>query len=378
MGRPLGLGRESRVLNRRSLLAALALPAFGAGKASAAPPSLELELFAGTYQAEGGKGLVRLAFQPQTDWAQTIGYLPIDNASYGLASRRTGARYLVNESDQGAVGCYDRSWMLARSTSSGGASPCFLALDARERCLAVANYGSGSVALIRLDPADGRPMGSPQVVAHQGSGPVRERQAGPHAHWVGFSPDQAWLHAIDLGSDTIFAHPFDGDGGRLGEGQIAYAAPPGSGPRHMVRHPALPLAYLVSELANTLTVLTVRDGGRFDAAQTLTTLPPGFSGHSQAAHIAIDAAGRRLYLSNRGANTLAVFALDAAGRPSLLQQIACGGDWPRFFRLMEGERRLLVANERSGAVAIFHLLADGRLRDSDRRIIAPGVVFLMT
>jgi 6-phosphogluconolactonase len=146
----------------------------------------------------------------------------------------------------------------------------------------------------------------------------------------------------------------------------------------MVRHPTLPRAYLVSELANTLTVLTVRGGGLFEAAQILTTLPSGFSGHSQAAHIAIDAAGRRLYLSNRGANTLVVFALDAGGHPSLLQHIACGGNWPRFFLLLERERRLLVANERSGEVAIFQLLGDGRLRDSGGRIRAPGTVFLMT
>ncbi len=365
-----------RVLNRRTLLAALALPALGAGRALSAPPARTL--FAGTYTSEGGQGVVRLAFDPQADTASNLGVLPIENASYGVASKLTGRRYLVSEADQGVVGVYDPQWTLQRAVFSGGASPCFLALDRRERALVVANYGSGSVALIRLDPDDGRPLGPPQVVAHAGSGPVRDRQAGPHAHWVGFSPEQNWLHAVDLGADTIFAHRFDPERVSLGEGEVAYAAPAGSGPRHMVRHPTLPLAYLVSELANTLTVLAVRDGGRFEAAQILTTLPPGFSGHSQAAHIAIDAAGRRLYLSNRGADTLVVFALDGAGRPSLRQHIACGGNWPRFFLLLERERRLLVANERSGEVAIFQLLGDGRLRDSGGRIRTPGTVFLMT
>jgi len=363
------------VLDRRSLLAALALPAFRAPDLLGAPPAIEL--FAGTYRAEGGRGLARINFEPKTDAATISGYLPVEDASYGASSKSTGKRYFVGESDQGVVAAYDKALTPRGSVSTGGAGPCFLALDGRQGALAVANYGSGSVAVIRLDPVDGRPLGAAQVVAHVGSGPVRQRQAGPHAHWVGFSPDQRWLHAIDLGADAIFAHRFDAERVTIGEGEIAYAAPPGSGPRHLVRHPTLPLAYLVSELANTLTVLSARDDSRFEPAQILSTLPPGFAGRSQAAHIAIDPAGQRLYVSNRGANTLVVFALNAAGRPTVLQQVACGGNWPRFFLLLERERRLLVANERSGEVAIFHVLADGRLQDSGGRIAAPGVVFLM-
>ena len=361
------------MFDRRMVLAGLVSPVF-------APPATggpTVRLLAGTYEREGGHGLARIALDLAADRAVVTPGPAVSDASYGVFSPRFERRYLVQERHDGAMVGLSADGALQGPVATGGAAPCFMALDARQSCLAVAHYDSGSVGLIRLDPADGRPLGPAQVVVHHGSGPVRERQAGPHAHWVGFSPDQRWLHAVDLGADAIFAHPFDPQRGVIGEGQIAYAAPAGSGPRHLVRHPTQPRAYLVSELANSLTVLDVRADGRFAAVQRLSTLPAGFVAHNQAAHIAIDAGARRLYVSNRGANTLAVFALDARGTPSLLQQVPSGGDWPRFFLLLEPENRLLVANERSGELAIFHRAADGRLADSGQRIAAPGVVFLM-
>jgi 6-phosphogluconolactonase len=374
--RKIAVPERSKVFDRRMVLAGLAAPML-ASRAVAAAHAGPLQLLAGTYAREGGRGLARIAYDPVADTAEITGHVPVADASYGVWSPRFGRRYVVQEGREGAVAALGPDGPAGPPVPTGGAGPCFIALDARQSCLAVANYDSGSVSLIRLDPADGRPVGPAQVVAHHGSGPVRERQAGPHAHWVGFSPDGRWLHSVDLGADAIFAHLLDAQGPTIGEGQVAYAAPPGSGPRHLVRHPSLPRAYLVSELANSLTELAVRPDGRFEAVARLSTLPDGFAAHSQAAHIAIDATGARLYVSNRGANTLAVFALDGAGRPSLMQQVSSGGDWPRFFLLLERENRVLVANERSGEVAILHRAPDGRLADSGRRVAAPGVVFLM-
>jgi 6-phosphogluconolactonase len=374
-----GRGGEA-VIDRRTMLAGLAAAGLGAPLASAGAEAAVpgVALLAGTYDREGGQGLARIRFDPQTDSAEVLGHLPAPDCSYGIRSPRFGLRYLAQERREGAVLALGLPGEpVAPAVPVGGPAPCFLALDRSSGFLAAANYDSGSVSLLRLDPADGRPLGPAQVVAHHGSGPVESRQAGPHAHWVGFSPDNRWLHAVDLGADTVFAHPFDEARGMIGEGRVAYAAPAGSGPRHIVRHPALPLAYLVSELDNSLTVLAVRPEGRFEAVARRSTLPDGFAGHSQAAHIALGAGGRRLYVSNRGANTLAVFGLDGAGRPSLLQQAGCGGDWPRFFLPMEDLGRVLVANERSGEIAILHLAPDGRLQDSGRRIAAPGAVFLM-
>jgi 6-phosphogluconolactonase len=361
-------------VDRRTLIAAAAATAVSPTLAAAAPETLRL--FASGYAAEGGLGLTPIRFDPTTDrLTAEPPQAAIVNASFGAYSSRFGLHYMLDEQTAGRLAAYGAGWTKQGEVETGGADPCFVTLDARQSCLAVANYSSGSVAVVRLDPATGRPL-TAQVVLHQGHGPNASRQAGAHAHWVGFSPDQRWLHAVDLGADAIFAHPFDAEQGRIAPGFVAYAAPAGSGPRHLVRHPHAARAYLVSELANTVTVLEPSPDGRFRALGAVSTLPQGFAGHSQAAGIAIDAAGRRLYVSNRGHDSIAVFALDEAGAPNLIQHIASGGDWPRFFLLIDAQRRLITANERSGDLAVFRIATDGRLEDTAQRLKVPGVAFL--
>jgi 6-phosphogluconolactonase len=144
----------------------------------------------------------------------------------------------------------------------------------------------------------------------------------------------------------------------------------------MAWHPRLPVAYLFAELGNTVTVLRAGADGGFTAGATLSTLPAGFSGASYGAHIAVNRAGTRLYLSNRGHDSIAVFAIAHDGGLSLIQHVSCGGHWPRLFLLREDRGELLVANERSGNVAVLRILADGRLGEPVRGPAVAGVVFL--
>jgi 6-phosphogluconolactonase (cycloisomerase 2 family) len=143
----------------------------------------------------------------------------------------------------------------------------------------------------------------------------------------------------------------------------------------MVRHPTLPRAYLACELTPKLFVLDALEEGRFRTAGEHALVPEG-GPVSYGAHIAIDRAGRTLYVSNRGANTITVFALDARGEPRVVQHVPTGGNWPRFFLLREGRSEVLVANERSGTVNTFQIGRDGRLTAIGRRLTIPGVVFL--
>lgn len=358
------------MLTRRSALAGiaagLAAPAWGR-------VSFGTTLVAGTYTNEGGAGLYPLTLQTGAKpWTVGAANNRIANASFAVRSR-AGRWYAVDEAENW-LGVYAHDWLRITLAASGGAAPCHVALDPTERRLAVANYSSGTVALYRLD-ADGRPDGV-QMLLHHGHGPDTARQAGPHAHWVGFTGDGRWLHSVDLGADAIFATPIDPATGMAGTTAIAWQAPPGTGPRHLVRHPRLPRAYLVSELSNELFTLAAEAEGRFTTLGVQSIRAAGAQGAAYGAHIAIDAAGRRLYVSVRGDNSLAVFALDDRGTPTLLQHIASGGNWPRQFLLLERERRLLVANERSGNVAAFDLMADGRLRATGASAAVPGVVFL--
>lgn len=329
-------------------------------------------LIAGTYVNEKGAGLVPLTEGPQ-GWRAGTPIPAIRNASFGVRAAGTGLRYLLDEQSEGMVGVYDAGLRKIGGAATLGADPCHAALSPEGRHLAIANYSSGSVALFRLDRA-GALVGEAQRIEHQGSGPNRERQAGPHAHWVGFAAGGRMLHAVDLGADAVFLHRIGANGAV--DTDIAYRTAPGAGPRHLARHPRLPIAYLVTELANTVTVLRAHADGRFSALATLSTLPRGFTGMSAAAHIAVNQAGTRLYISNRGHDSITVFAIGSDGGLTPLQHAACGGHWPRLFLLRETAGEMLVANERSGNVARLAIGKDGRLGSAAKGLAIPGVVFL--
>lgn len=351
---------------RRTVLAGLAATA----TLSAVPARAQgwrPALVAGTYAGKGGAGLYPLTPRGR-GWSVGAADPALKDASFAVS--RGSMRYLVRESAAGRM-IATQDGRIVADLPSGGDDPCHIAIDSNGRLLAVANYSSGTVALYPL--AAGIPQ-PPIVRQHRGTGPRSDRQSGPHAHWVGFTPDNRFLHAVDLGADTIFAYALST--GEIGEPAIAWRAPPGAGPRHLAYHPELPVAYCVTELANTLVTLDAQLDGTLTTRATTALLPAGWQGSSQAAHIAIDRAGRRLYASNRGHNSIAVFDLAEDGSATLVQHIPCGGDWPRFFLLLEDTGQLLVANERSGQVAVFDLTYDGRLRPTPTRLDIPGVVFL--
>lgn len=358
--------------SRRSFVAGTLALAGSPAVAMAAAPD---RLIAGTYASRGGAGVVPMTGTADS-WTAGAPVAAIRNASFGAASRDGRFRYLLDESEAGRLGIYDRSLKSLGSVSTLGAHPCHAALSPDGGMLAVANYSSGNVTLWRLDRETGLPVGEAQSVAHRGSGPNQRRQTGPHAHWVGFSRDGRTLHAVDLGADAVFAHRIDPASGRVTRSDVAYRAAPGSGPRHLAWHPRLPVAYLLAELANTVTVLRAGADGGFTAGTTLSTLPAGFDGPSSGAHIAVNRSGTRLYLSNRGHDSIAVFAIARDAGLSLIQHVSCGGHWPRLFLLREDRGELLVANERSGNVAVLRIQGDGRLGEPERGPAVAGVVFL--
>jgi 6-phosphogluconolactonase len=371
MANPAGI-----TLTRRGMLGAAA--AFTLAPIPSRADSARL-LFAGTYGDGKDDGLVPLIFHP--DDGTLIAGAPqtqIRNASFGAYHRRFALQYLVDEA-KGRFAVWRasaRGWTRLAERPSLGDGPCFVSLDAAENCLAIANYNSGNVVLYRLDPASGLPVEPPQVLQDAGRGPNAARQEGPHAHCARFSPDQRFLYSTDLGTDEILASPYDAVRVKLGARFTAYQAPSGSGPRHLVFHPGLPFAYLASELGNTLTVLKRLVDGRLERMQTLSTLPENFTAHSQVAHIAMNTAGTRLYVSNRGHNSIAVFALGRAGQALLKQIVPSGGDWPRFFLLLEDCGWMLVANQNSGTIVPLCLARDGSLAPGGKALAIPQAVYI--
>jgi 6-phosphogluconolactonase len=132
----------------------------------------------------------------------------------------------------------------------------------------------------------------------------------------------------------------------------------------------------VSELASTLTLLKVGDG-HLEATHVQSTLPPDFAGESLGGHLAISGTGERIYVTNRGHDSIGVFALQEGNRLMPLQHVPSSGASPRFFLLLEEERRLVVANEVGCTVSIFAILADGRLVPLDEPFPLAGAAFVM-
>ena len=250
---------------------------------------------------------------------------------------------------------------------TGGTNVVHQALDPSGRFLVVANYGSGSVAVLPAGE-DGALGTASQVLDMPGPvGPHRSEQAGSHPHQVVFSPDGAFVLVPDKGLDRVFVLAFDA--GHLAlAGSVAMR--PGAGPRHLAFHPTRPLAFLVNELDSTLALLRW-DGaaGTLEPAHLASTLPPDFFGASTAAAIALTPDGRFAYVSNRGRDAVARFAFDpATERLVAVGWTESGGRDPRFMTLDPTGGYLLVANEQGDSLVTFAIDPEsGDLRSTGRR-----------
>lgn len=331
---------------------------------------MTVALHIGTYDKDGGKGLVPVTLAAGGSFEAGQPYAGARNASFG--ARRGDLAYLVDEQENGALTVHRwtvEGWQPIAQVPSGGAEPCYLALDPAGRFLAAANYGSGSAVLYALD-ATGLPQPPPALFHNAGSGPNPKRQEGPHIHCVRFFGRR--LYAVDLGTDEILRADLTDEG--FGEVALAWAAPAGAGPRHL-----LPLAgeraLVLCELAATLTLLAASDRD-FTALATVPTAPPAFRGENFGGHLAVNGAGTRAYVSNRGHDSIAVFAVHQ-DTLELLQHIPSEGRHPRHFAFLEDGARMVVAHEKDGRVTAFEIAGDGTLAKAGEGITVPGACFVL-
>jgi 6-phosphogluconolactonase len=242
--------------------------------------------------------------------------------------------------------------------ASRGTDPCHLTVDATGRFVLVANFASGSVAVLPV--TDNGTLGDAVTfIQHQGSSVDPRRQAGPHAHAVTLDAANRFAFVPDLGLDQIVIYAFDERTGALKPNphQPTQPVAPGAGPRQLVFSPGGRHAYLINELNSTMTAYAYESGtGRLSELQTLPTLPKGFTGHSTCAEVQISPDGRFLYGSNRGHNSIAVFRLDpASGRMSSIGHTPSGGRIPRNFVVGDEGRVLIAANQDTNDLFVFRI-----------------------
>jgi 6-phosphogluconolactonase len=274
----------------------------------------------------------------------------------------------------------DHSLTFLGDANSGGKGPCHLAVDASGRTLAVANYGDGSFASIRLD-ADGKPGDVVTLVKSTGSGPNEKRQAAPHAHGVYFDTANRFLFVPDLGIDKVLIYKFNPATSELLPSALeAMVSPPGSGPRHMVFSPDEKHAYVINELTNTVTVAEFGPAsGALNPIQEIATLPADFIEHSTTAEIEVHPDGNFVYASNRGHDSIAAFRRDpASGKLTFLQHAPCGGATPRHFKIDPTGKWLLCAHQKDNTISVLPIdQGTGMLGAPKCTVKAPAPICLL-
>ncbi|MBL9201541.1 MAG: lactonase family protein [Opitutaceae bacterium] len=259
--------------------------------------------------------------------------------------------------------------------------PSHLAVDATGRVLLAANYREGYVAAMAVH-ADGS-LGPPSIVRHEGKGMHPTRQEKPHAHSVTLSPDNRHVIVADLGVDKIFSYALDPASATLRPAAAPFvAAPPGAGPRHFTFGATGRPAYAINELANTITAYDYdAASGALAPRQTVSTLAAGYTAPTTTAEIRVHPNGRFLYGSNRGHDSIAVFAIDAATgllSASPIEIVATGGRNPRNFALSPDGRWLVCGHQDTELVTVFRVdAATGRLTPTPHPAAVPSVVCVL-
>ncbi|WP_127504487.1 lactonase family protein [Actinoplanes solisilvae] len=312
-------------------------------------------VFVGGYTADkggDGEGIVLLRRDPATGLLTRLG-VAVRTPSPSFLTRHPTLPilYAVNElASDGTVSAFtvapDGALTPLAVRPTGGGDPAHLAITADARHLLVANYETGSVAVFPLD-AEGVPAERSDLLDLHGSGPVADRQAGPHAHMVLPLRDDVLI--ADLGSDRVWRARLDRVSGRLTMLPAAVTAEPGTGPRHVRFSPDGAL-FVVGELGGDLTWWRpAGDGSLARAGGVATTTAEG---ENYPSEILVRPDGRFVYVANRGANTIATFAWDGE-RAVLAAETPVGGDWPRHMILV-GDH-LYVTNQKSQSVTTFRV-----------------------
>lgn len=284
------------------------------------------------------------------------------NPSYLALDGVNGRLFAVGEREPGLVKSFNINQAtgelrLINIQETGGKGTCHVTIDSQARVLLTANYGGASVSSLPVRP-DGAIGPAASVIQHEGSGVVTDRQGEPHPHSMVLSPDERFVFAQDLGTDKITIYRLDLETAALTPNDPSHVdMAPGSGPRHLAFHPAGTRAYLINELANTVTGYAYdAERGDLSELQTHSALPQDFAGTSYCAEIRVHPSGMFLYGSNRGHDSVVGFSIEPdTGRLTLLGLEPTQGSFPRNFIIDSTGSFMIVANQKGDNIVVFSI-----------------------
>ncbi len=348
-----------------------------------------LLVYVGTYTRGEGEGIFRYQFDLASGKLSLLGTTSgLVNPSFVAIDPTNRFLYAVNEISSvdgkrgGAVAAYSidpagGELTFLNRQSSGGPGPCHLVVDRAGKNVLVANYGGGSVAVLPIGD-DGHLKEASAFVQHVGSSVNPRRQQGPHAHSVNVDPANRFAFVADLGLDKVLVYRFDAAQGTLAPNEEPWArVDPGAGPRHFAFHPSGKFAYVINELASTVTAFAYdAQRGSLRSLQTISTLPRDFDGDNTTAEVQVHPTGRFLYGSNRGHDSIAVFRIDAGtGALAHVGNVSTGGSTPRNFGMDPTGAYLLAANQATDNIVVFRIdAATGALTPTGHSVDVPKPV----
>jgi 6-phosphogluconolactonase len=364
-------------------------PASGASAADR-PEVAKYRVYVGTYTTGGSQGIYLFELDTVSGELTSRGLAGESvNPSFLAVHPSRKFLYAVGEINEfggektGAVSAFaidtaSGSLSLLNQQSSRGQGPCYVTVDRAGKNALVANYGSGTVACLPIG-GDGRLAPASAFIQHQGGSVDSQRQRAPHGHSINLDAANRFAIAADLGLDELLVYRFDAEKGTLSPNEPPYAqVARGAGPRHFAFHPDGRHAYVINERHCTVTAFDYDpERGELSAIQTVSTLPniPVAKGYSTA-EVQVHPSGRFLYGSNRGHDTIAIFAIDAASgqlRPAGHQSTL--GKTPRNFGIDPTGRFLLAANQDSGTVVVFRIdPQSGQLQPTGQKVEVPRAV----
>lgn len=350
-----------------SAIVAALLSAQAADKTSAKKNYL---VFVGTYTTKtASKGIYAFRYDASSGKLTPMGVAAETQDPSWVAIHPSGKfLYAVNEAGKNsmvsafALDAKAGKLTLLNQVPALGEDPCYLSFDRTDKYIFVANYTSGNVVVFPIE-ADGKLGAATANVRDEGQlGPNKERQDGPHAHWIEASAGNRYTYVSDLGLDRVLIYKFDAGSGKLenpGVNQpdvFSATLPPGSGPRHVAFSRNGDFMYALSELRSTVTVFANDAREKYRSVQTISALPKDFSGRNDAAEIAIHPSGNFLYASNRGHDSIALFHVDpATGKLTGEGDFSMGGKEPRHFAIDPPGNYLLAEGQLSNKIVTFRI-----------------------
>jgi 6-phosphogluconolactonase len=352
------------MLSRRTFVGLM-----GAGALVAKGTGGKFRTYIGTYSRGDSKGIYSFVLDTGAGTLTPEGLVAeTENPSF-LAIHPTGKYlYAVNEIDKyqgqasGSVTAFKinaSSGKLERlnEVAAGGTTTCHVNISRNGKFAVIANYGSGSCAAFALGP-DGKLGERTAFHQHAGTSSDPGRQKGPHAHSVNFDTQNKHVIVADLGLDQVKVYNFNAATGAMTPNEPAFTkVKAGSGPRHFSFHPSGKYAYVINEMACTVTAFNWNAAkGTLTEIDTITTLPGPVEKGFSTAEVVAHPNGKFVYGSNRGHNTIAVFQVDAAtGKLKTVEHKSTQGAVPRNFSIDPTGQFLIAANQNTDTIVLFRI-----------------------